>query len=88
MKRKPDFILRNIAGSNVIVPVGDAAIDFNGIININETGAFVWNLLENDISREAIAQKLLDEYDTDEQTAKRDVDTFLGKLKAADLLTD
>ena len=42
MKIKEGFILRNVAGSFVVVPVGDATIDFNGMMNLNETGAFLF----------------------------------------------
>ena len=46
MKIKNDFILRKVADSYVVVPVGELTLDFNGIINLNETGAFLFGLLQ------------------------------------------
>ena len=42
MQIKPSFAMRKIAGSNIVVPVGAAASDFNGMITLNDTGAFLW----------------------------------------------
>ena len=45
MKIREGFILKEIAGSYVVVPVGDDLVDFSLMITINETGAFLWNCL-------------------------------------------
>ena len=45
MKLKSGFILREIAGSSIIVPVGERVKEFNGVINLNDTGVFLWNIL-------------------------------------------
>ena len=42
MKVKEDFLLREVAGCYVVVPVGKATVDFNGMLNLNDTGAFLW----------------------------------------------
>lgn len=46
MKIKSDYLLRKVADSYVVVPVGKATVDFNGMINLNETGAFLWQQLQ------------------------------------------
>lgn len=45
MKIKEGFILRNVAGSYVVVPIGEATLDFNGMMSLNETGAFLFGKL-------------------------------------------
>ena len=45
MKIKNGFILRNVSDAYVVVAVGEAAKDFNGMITLNETGAFLWKTL-------------------------------------------
>ena len=47
MKIKEDFVLRKVADSYVVVPVNKMTLDFNGIINLNETGAFLFEKLQN-----------------------------------------
>lgn len=88
MKVKSDFVLRVIAGNAVVVPVGDATVDFNGIINLNETGAFLWKSLQKDISREELIENMLTEYSVDKETAEKDIDIFITKLKKAKLLEE
>ncbi|MBQ3074312.1 MAG: PqqD family protein [Ruminococcus sp.] len=86
MKIKENFMLRKVADTYVVVPVGDAVAEFNGMINLNEAGAFLWQLLENETTAEQVVEALLQQYDVDEATAKRDVDKFINELKAAKLL--
>lgn len=45
MKIKEGFAKRNIAGSEIVVPVGKKALEFNGMVTLNETGAFFLGLL-------------------------------------------
>ena len=86
MKVKKDFILKKIAGSYVVVPVRQRAVDFSGIIKLSETGAFLWKILENGADKDELVAGLLDEYLVDEDVAAADVERFVEKLKEADLL--
>lgn len=86
MKIKNGFILRQVADNYLVVAVGDAVKDFNGIINLNETGAFLWKILESGATEEELVKKLTEEYDVDEETAKKDVGKFVAKLAEANLL--
>ncbi|MBQ9518560.1 MAG: PqqD family protein [Firmicutes bacterium] len=88
MKIKEDFLLRTVAGSNIVVPVGKASIDFSGVITLNEVGAFLWKVLEQPCDKAALLEKLTAEYDVDTKTAEEDIDAFLAKLREADLLDD
>ncbi len=86
MKIKKDFILRKVADSYVVVPVGKMTLDFNGIINLNETGAFLFGLMQKGIEREELIEKLLEEYDVSPEKAAADVDSFIKKAEASDVL--
>ena len=86
MKIKDGFILRQVADNYLVVAVGDAVKDFNGIINLNETGAFLWKILESGATEEELVKKLTEEYDVTEETAKKDVGKFVAKLAEANLL--
>ncbi len=86
MKIKDGFILREVAGSYLVVAVGAAVKQFNGMINLNETGAFLWRILEKGATEEKAVAELLKEYDVDEETAKADVKAFVSKLTEAGLL--
>lgn len=86
MKIKKDFILRKVADSYVVVPVGKMTLDFNGIINLNETGAFLFGLLQNGADRQDLIAKMLEEYEVTPEKAAADIDVFLQKVKDADVL--
>ncbi|ACV61546.1 conserved hypothetical protein [Desulfofarcimen acetoxidans DSM 771] len=86
MRIKEGYLLREVAGSHVVVPTGKATLDFTGVITLNETGAFLWKLLADGKTGQELLGALLEEYDTTEAKAKADIDLFLTKLKAADLI--
>lgn len=81
MKRSADFLLRDVAGTLVIVPVGAAVSEFPGMITMNATGAYLWELLENEQTVETLADALVARYEVDMQTAKADVEAFVARLK-------
>lgn len=80
MKIQPGFMLRNIADSYVVVPVGDNIVDFSAMITLNETGAFLWNLLTDDLNTEELANALCAEYEVEYDDAKKDVEEFVSIL--------
>ncbi len=81
MKIKSGYILREVAGKNVIIPVGERVIDFKGMMMPNDTGCFIWKQLSADISYKELLNAILDEYDIDEDTAKTDLDGFMAEAR-------
>lgn len=61
MKKKEDFIIRNIADEYIMIPVGKTALKFNGTIMINEISAFIWDHIE-EVSNEKEMSKLICKY--------------------------
>ncbi len=88
MKRNPDYLLRDVAGRLVLVPVGAAARDFPGMITCNETSRFLWELLETDRSEEELTDALLREYNVSPQQAQADVQSFLNTLLVVGAVTE
>lgn len=86
MKIKGGFVLKAIADSYMVVPLGSYVKEFNSIIKLNESGAFLWSQLESEKTENELTDAMLSEYDIDENTAKIALDSFLSKLKENDLL--
>lgn len=86
MKIKDGFILREIAGSFIVVAVGEAVKTFNGVITLNETGAFLWKILEKGAEEQDLLSALLAEYDVEEEVAKEHVEKFIARLTEAKLI--
>jgi len=86
MKLKEDFVLRQVADAWVVLPVGAATVDFNGMLTLNETGAVLWKALEQGGDRETLADALCAEYDVARSQALADVEEFLTKLQSTGCL--
>ena len=81
MKRSNDFLLRDVAGALVIVPVGAAVSAFPGMITMNATGAYIWELLETEQTEDSLVAALVASYEVEKDRARADVQAFVGKLK-------
>ncbi len=88
MKIRDNFLLREVAGNRIVVPVGEAADRFHGMLKLNETGAYLWHLLESPTDEAALMAAMLRDYDIDQETAQRDLQTFLNTLRKAGLLEE
>ena len=88
MKVKDNLILREIAGSWIIVPVAEMVVEFNGLMNLNETGAFLWKKLTEGAELEDLVQAMVSEYEIDELTARTNIMEFVGQLREKGLLQE
>lgn len=80
MKLKKDYVLRQIAGTWVVLPLGEAAVNFSGMLKLNDSGAMLWKVLEQGGDKDALVEALTGEYNVSHQQADADVDDFLTKL--------
>ena len=81
MKIKKGFVVRVVGGEYVAVPVGELSKTFHGMINLNETGAFLWRFFSEEHTLEEGVDALCNEYEVERERAAADVDRF------ADILT-
>ena len=85
MKIKDGYILREVADSFVVMNLG-GELAFNGMITLNETGAFIWKLIDEGFEKNEIAQKITEEYAIDIDTALSDIENFVQKMIEADII--
>ena len=88
MKIKDGFLLRQVGGNNVVVPVGAQAVDFRCIITLNEVGAFLWQKMAVDCTVADLVEALLAEYDVTADIATADVERFVASLREKNLLDE
>ena len=86
MKIREGFVMRKIAGSNIVIPVGAVCVDFNGMITMNDSATFLWEKLAGGADEEGLVAALLAEYEVDEETARRCVKEYIEKLEEAGCL--
>ena len=83
MKIKDGFVLREVGGDSVVVPVGERTKTFHGMINLNETGAFIWKFFEVEHTKEECADALCVKYLVSHEQAEKDVEKFVTAMQAA-----
>ena len=76
MKIKKGFVVRKVGDAHVVVPVGELSKTFHGMINLNETGAFLWNFFTEEHTVEEAVEALRGEYEVDVEIATADVNKF------------
>ena len=86
MKIKEGFILRKVGIQYVVAATGKASESFNGMMRLNESGAFAFRLLQEGITEEELVGRIVAEYDVGEEAARRDVENFLAALDEANAL--
>lgn len=86
MKIKEGFILRKVGIQYVVAATGKASEHFNGMMRLNESGAFAFRLMQQGITEEELTIRLMEEYEVSEQTARKDVAAFTAALREADAL--
>lgn len=83
MKINENFVLREVAGSWVVIPIGEKSVDFNGMMNLNETGVLLWRELEKGAEKEDLVSAITAEYEVSEDEAASDIDAFISVLVKA-----
>ena len=82
------FCLRNILGETIAVPSQEAARQLSGLASLNETGEFLFRLLETEQTNQSLIKALTDNYEVDVQTATAGVHSFVQILRDNNLLVE
>lgn len=86
MKIRIELMKRQIAGETFLVPLGKSVYDNNGLFFLTDVGAFLWDRLPQAENEEELLTAVLEEYDIDEATARKDIEAFLEKLRSMDII--
>lgn len=86
MKIKEGFLLKQVADHHIVIPVG--SVDFDGMITLNETAVFLWELLSAETTFDRMMDAFLEEYQVSREVAERDLAAFLKKLRDAGILDE
>lgn len=81
MEIKKKVVLRTVAGETMLIPVGDTTGEYNGLFYLTDTAATAFKAIQNGADEEGALNAVLDEYEIDEVTAKKDLDEFFSSLR-------
>lgn len=84
--RKPGFVVRKVGEAFMVVPVGPRMKDYKGVITINKTGAFIFELMKEEKPFNVLVKAVMDEYEIEEETAKTAVTAFIYQCQDGGLL--
>ena len=89
MRIRKGFELREVCGEHIIVAYGLENIDFNKVISLNESAAYLWkNISDKEFTAETMADLLCQEYEVDAETAARDAQTLLDEWTRVGLVQE
>ena len=88
MRIKDGYILKEVAGSKVVMAIGAESNNFRGIITFNEVGAEVFTMLDGSNSVEKIIGTISEKYDVSTEIVREDVVSLIGKMKEHGLIEE
>ena len=86
MKFRKEFILKDVAGSKLVVSLDSETVDFNKMMTLNETGVFLWEQLGTCETEDDLIKKLTNEYEVSDENARRDIANFLSELRKHEII--
>ncbi len=88
MKIKDGYILKDVAGSKIVIATGAQKMNFNGVMTFNSVGAEVFNMLDGTNSVQDIVQKIADDYGVPFDRVKTDVENLINKMREHNLIDE
>ena len=85
MRIKEGYVINKLGNGYVVVTIGKASKDFNGMIRLNPAGAFLWQQIQSGTDTKEKLDKAMTAYydDLDEETAREDLEEFLENMEFA-----
>lgn len=89
MRIKKGFVLRELVGQKIVTGEGLEQIDFNKLVSLNSSAAYLWeHLVSREFDLETMVDLLLERYDIERSVALKDARTLLDNWKSIGLIED
>ena len=80
LSHSPTIVTRKTGSEYVLVPVSNNIAEMDSVYTLNETGAFIWEQIDGKRTIKELIAAMINEYDIDEETAMKDVFSFIENL--------
>lgn len=84
--KNPDIVFRKIADEFILVPIKQKAADLRCIYTLNETAAFIWELLDGARAANDIKARVMEEFEVDPSQAEPDISEMFDQLESLSLI--
>lgn len=84
----PNFLMREIGGECVLVPVGDAGVFDNSLLSLNSSCSFLWKCFQDGCTVEEAVEKAMEHFDGEREIIEQDVKLFVNEYKEYHLLEE
>lgn len=81
MRIKDNYVLRQVADTWCVLPLAEETLNLDGMLTLNDSGAFLWQAIEKDRSKDELVEAMLNEYNVTFEQAEADIEEFLNKLR-------
>ena len=88
MKLHGEFVVRQVMDNIVAIPVGQTALQLNGMILLNDVSKIIWDCLERGTNLEDAVKAVTDAFDVSADEAQADITEFCDKLRELQLLEE
>ena len=79
--KNPDVVYRVIGGEAILLPISKETQVAGRLFSLNETGAFIWELIDGHRNLAEILITILDEHEIEESTAREDLISLINELQ-------
>ncbi len=86
MKIKSGFVIHSVGDEHIVVPVGERTRNFHGIVRLNNSGTYLWEIMKDEFTVQTLVSALLEKYDVTEETAEKTVNAFIKELEDGGLI--
>ena len=87
-KANPDFLLREVAGEAVLIPIGEAGVFENSVISLNDTCSFLWKLFQEPRTEEEVIAEAKTEYSDPDGEMEQGIRSFIEEYVKYGLLKE
>jgi len=87
-KKSDSMVFRKVGDEFVLVPIRQNAGDLDSIYTLNDTAAYVWELIDGQTKVGEIKEKLILEFEVTSDDAERDLTEHLQQLITLKAITE
>lgn len=88
MKLRGEFVIRQVVDEVLAIPVGNTALEFNGMIMLNAVSRIIWESLSTGATIDEIVTAVTDKFEVSAEEARADITEFIDKLREINIIED